>query len=76
MTEQLRSDDSVIINIDSMRLDFMGVKSVEITRKPEYTIASEFTIIIRFVGTNTMMTIACDTYKLEHGYGVLVNYHE
>lgn len=76
MYEELRSEDSIVLNADSMRLDFMGVKSAEIIKKPEYTIASEFTIILRFVGTNTMVTIACDTYKLEHGYGVLVNYHE
>lgn len=76
MYEELRSEDSIVLDADSLRLDFMGVKSAEIIKKPEYTIASEFTIILRFVGTGTMVTIACDAYKLAHGHDVLVNYHE
>lgn len=76
MYEELRSEDSIVLDADSLRLDFMGVKSAEIIKKPEHTIASEFTIILRFVGTDTMITITCDTYKLAHGHDVLVNYHE
>lgn len=76
MYEELRSEDSIVLDADSLRLDFMGVKSAEIIKKPEHTIASEFTIILRFVGTDTMITITCDAYKLAHGHDVVVNYHE
>lgn len=76
MYEELRSEDSIVLDADSLRLDFMGVKSAEIIKKPEHTIASEFTIIPRFVSTDTMITITCDAYKLAHGHDVLVNYHE
>ena len=76
MYEELRSEDSIVLDADSLRLDFMGVKSAEIVKKPECTIASEFTIILRFVDTDTMITITCDAYKLAHGHDVVVNYHE
>lgn len=76
MYEELRSEDSIVLDADSLRLEFMGVKSAEIIKKPEHTIASEFIIILRFVGTDTMITITCDVYKLAHGHDVLVNYHE
>ena len=71
MNEQFRSEDSIILNVDGISLDFMGIKKVTII---EFS-SEEFTIILRFNFGDAKITIDCSYYKLAHGDKVKVDYH-
>lgn len=72
MDEQLRSDDSIILDVDGIRLDFMGIKKVTII---EFS-RDEFMIVLRFNFGDAKITIDCSYYKLAHGDKVKVDYHD
>lgn len=71
INEDLRSEDSIILNVDGIRLDFMGISEVTIK---EFS-SDEFIIVLRFNFGNAKITIDCSYYELKHGDKVKVDYH-
>lgn len=71
IAEELRSEDSIILSVDGIRLDFMGIKKVTIIESS----SKEFTIVLRFNFGDAKITIDCSYYELAHGDKVKVDYY-
>ena len=71
ITRNLRSEDSIILIVDEIRLDFIWIKKVTIIESSR----KEFTIVLRFNFGDAKITIDCSYYELAHGDKVKVDYY-
>lgn len=71
ITRNLRSEDSIILMVDGIELNFMGIKKVTIIESSR----KEFTIVLRFNFGDAKITIDCSYYELAHGDKVKVDYY-
>ena len=69
--EEPRSEDSIILMVNSITLNSMGIEKVVIH---EFS-SDRFTIILEFNYDTARITIECNYYELKHGDKVKVDYH-
>lgn len=69
--EEPRSEDSIVLIVNRITLNFMGIDKVVIH---EFS-SDRFTIILEFNYDTARITIECNYYELKHGDKVKVDYH-
>lgn len=72
IADELMSEDSIILIVDNIKLNFMGIKKVSIIESS----SKEFTIVLRFTFGDAKITIDCSYYELAHGDKVKVDYYD